>query len=164
MTIDNNRVFIENKLNEISSAVMYSQSNSVARLPNDVVMFVKMDDCGQLWFTGHKPRNWIRTYEQNFPAKLFFYRKGIDFYMETSGVASIVSKEEKTDTDDIRPGALLYKMIPSSVEYIETGNRRHLPGIYRPSSQFYNWLLRLLTDNNSNLCRFSSQQKTKHDG
>lgn len=164
MIIDNNRVFIENKLNEISSAVMYSQSNNIAKLPNDVVMFVKMDDCGQLWFRGHKPRNWVRTYEQNFPAKLFFYRKGIDFYMETTGIASIVSKEEKADQQEIRPNSLLYKMTPSYIEYIETGKRRSPSGLYRPTSQFYNWLMHLVTPNNSNILRFPSPQKTKNYG
>jgi hypothetical protein len=164
MTIDNNRVFIENKLNEISSAVMYSESNNIAKLPNDVVMFIKLDDCGQLWFKGHKPRNWIRTYEQNFPAKLFFYRKGVDYYMETTGTATIVSKEEKTDLGNIGSNSLLFKMTPSFIEYVETGKRRPLSEIYRSGSQFYNWLMHLLPGNNSNSFKFSSPQKTKNYG
>jgi general stress protein 26 len=130
--MDNNRAFIENKLSEISSAVMYSESNNIAKLPNDVVMFVKMDDCGQLWFTGHKPRNWVRTYEQNFPAKLFFYRKGVDFYMETAGVASIVNKEEKDEQEQDPANSLLFKMTPSYIEYVEKGKQRPISGMYRP--------------------------------
>ncbi len=164
MIMDNNRVFIENKLNEISSAVMYSQSNNIAKLPNDVVMFVKLDDTGQIWFTGHKPRNWVRTYEQNFPVKLFFYRKGVGFYMETTGVASIVRKEEKDDRDNNRSNSLLFKMTPSYIEYVETEKPRPLSGIYRPTSQFYNWLMQLLAINNSKLYRVSSAQKTKNYG
>ena len=163
MTIDNNRAFIESKLTEIGSAVMYCQSNNVAKLPNDVVRFIKLDDCGQLWFTGHKPRNWIRTYEQNFPARLFFYRKGIEFYMETTGTASIVSKAETID-EDIHPGSLLYKMKLHHIEYVETGKRKTFPGIHRPSSQFYNWLMNLLAINNSTLCRFTVPQKSKRYG
>jgi len=164
MTIDTNRLFLETRLNEISSAVMYSQSNNPEKLPNDIVMFYKMDDCGQLWFIGHKPRNWVRTYEQNFPARLFFYRKGVGFYIETSGVARIAKKEELVTSSDIKPGTVLFKMIPSYIEYIETAKQHSLSGVSRPVSQLYNWLMHLLTDNNSTLLRFTSQQKTKGYG
>lgn len=164
MTIDNNRLFIENRLNEISSAVMYSQSNNLGKLPNDIVTFYKMDDCGQLWFTGHKPKNWVRTYEQNFPARLFFYRKGVSFYIETNGIARIANKDELANSNDIKPGTLLFKMVPSLIEYIETGKQQSLPGIHNPLSQFYNWLMNLITANNSHLLRFTSHQKTKGYG
>lgn len=160
MTIDNNRVFIENKLNEIGSAVMYSQSNSVSRLPNDVVNFVRLDDCGQLWFTGHKPRNWVRTYEQSFPARLFFYRKGVEFYVETTGTARIVNGEERSPAEDPHPGSVLYKMSLSNIEYVETG-KKHEDGHQHPASQFYHWLLHVLALDTAGMLRFSAPQKTK---
>src|SRR5262245_43154155 len=94
MTTDTNKDFLQRKLVEIANAVMYPMSNNLGKLPNDVIRFLRIDEYGQIWFTGHKPRGWVRTYDQRFPVRLMFYRKGIDFYIETSGVATIANAEE----------------------------------------------------------------------
>jgi general stress protein 26 len=163
MTIDNNRIFIETRLNEISTAVMYSQSNNLGKLTNAIVEFYKMDDCGHLWFTGHRPKHRVKTYEHNFPARLFFFRKGIDFFIETSGVARIAKKDELTDSSGIKPDSLLFKMTPSSIEYTETGKQQSVSTVQDFLFQFYKRVVNMLTIH-SGFSKFTSQHKTKGYG
>src|SRR5690242_3284628 len=142
MTPDNNKEFIQTKLSQIENAVMYSMGNNLGKLPNDVIHFLRIDDGGQIWFTGHKPRGWVRTYDQRFPVRLLFYRKGIDFYIETNGIASIANAEEiLQNRDAIEQGGVLFKMTPSSLEYTETGKQHTAPGTNKITAGIYNWLM-----------------------
>ena len=164
MTTDYNKEFIQNKLSRIENAVMYPMSNNVGKLPNDVIHFLRVDDCGQIWFTGHKPRGWVRTYDQQFPVRLLFYRKGIDFYIETSGTATIANAEEiLQNRNNIGQGSVLFKMTPSLLEYTETGKQHSIPGLNKKLiTGIYNWFLRLLAINSLHQYRLIEPKKTKH--
>jgi hypothetical protein len=163
MTIDSNKEFIQNKLGQIESAVMYPMSSDVGKLPNDVIHFLKVDDYGQIWFAGHKPRGWVRTYDQRFPVRLLFYRKGIEFYIETSGVATIANAEEILQHRDlINDGAVLYKMTPTLLEYTQTRKPQPAAGTNKFSNIFYNWFMRLLAINPIHQYRLIEPKKTKN--
>ena len=124
MENDYKLMFIKNKLQQIKSAVMYSTEGNTARLPNDIVEFESVDDEGVLWFSAHGPRNWEKTYELHFPAKLIFYRKGVDYFVEIAGTAVVVNKQDVIHaTSNLYSGKLLLKMVPYYVEYTETGRR-----------------------------------------
>src|SRR5687767_2062883 len=149
MTTDNNKEFLQQKLSEIENAVMYPMSDNVGKLPNDVIHFLRIDDSGQIWFTGHKPRGWVRTYDQRFPVRLLFYRKGVDYYIETNGMATIANAEEVLQNrENVSKGAVLFKMTPSLLEYTETGRQHSAPGINKVAAGIYNWFMRLLAINN----------------
>jgi hypothetical protein len=124
MENDYKLMFIKNKLQQIKSAVMYVTNSNIGRLPNDIVEFESVDDDGLLWFSAHIPRNWVKAYELHFPAKLIFYRKGVDYYVEITGTAVVVNKQDVMyGTNNIEGGKLLLKMVPYYIEYTETGRK-----------------------------------------
>ena len=124
MENDYKLLFIKNKLQQIKSAVMYSATGNIARLPNDIVEFESVDDDGLLWFSANVPRNWVKAYELHFPAKLLFYRKGVDYYVEITGTAVVVNKQDVMHGGNLQGGKLLLKMVPYYIEYTETGKKR----------------------------------------
>ena len=136
-------MFIKNKLQQIKSAVMYSTNSNTARLPNDIVEFESVDDEGLLWFSAHVPRNWEKTYELHFPARLIFYRKGVDCYVEITGTAVVVNKQDVMHvTNYMYNGKLLLKMVPYYIEYTETGKRE--AGFKKLKGQVYDIFMNTL--------------------
>jgi hypothetical protein len=124
MENDYKLMFIKNKLEQIKSAVMYPTNNNIVRLPNDIVEFESVDEDGLLWFSANAPRNWLKAYELHFPTKLIFYRKGCEYYIEITGTAVVVNKQDVMfGTNNIYGGKLLLKMVPYYIEYTETGRR-----------------------------------------
>lgn len=134
MENDYKLMFIKNKLQQIKSAVMYSANSNVTRLPNDIVEFETIDEDGLLWFTAHVPKQWIKGYELHFPAKLIFYRKGVEYYVEINGTAVVVNKQDAM-YGDAHGGKLLLKMVPYYMEYTETGKKE--PGFKKLKSQIH---------------------------
>ena len=141
MENDYKLMFIKNKLQQIKSAVMYSTTGNVARLPNDIVEFESVDDDGLLWFSAHVPRNWEKAYELHFPAKLLFYRKSVNYYVEITGTAVVVNKQDAMHGGS-EGGKLLLKMVPYYIEYTETGKKD--AGFKRLRSQMYDVFLNTL--------------------
>lgn len=139
MENDYKLLFIKNKLQQIKSAVMYSTSGNVARLPNDIVEFESVDDDGILWFSAHVPRNWVKAYELHFPVKLLFYRKGVDYYVEITGTAVVVNKQDVIYGGNAHGGKLLLKMVPYYIEYTET--RKKDAGFKKIKSQMYDMFM-----------------------
>ena len=125
MENDYKLMFIKNKLQQIKNAVMYSANNNIVRLPNDIVEFESIDDDGILWFSAHIPRQWVKSYELHFPVKLIFYKKGVDYFVEITGTAVVVNKQDVIfGTENINYGGkLLLKMVPYYMEYTETGKK-----------------------------------------
>ena len=142
MQSDYKLLFIKNKLQQIKSAVMYTTNSNLVRLPNDVVEFESVDDEGLLWFSAHIPRQWVKAYELHFPAKLIFYKKGVDFYVEINGTAVVANKQDVIYGDNISYGKLLLKMVPYFIEYTETGKREI--GFKKLKGQVYDIFLNTL--------------------
>ena len=143
MENDYKLMFIKNKLQQIKSAVMYATNSNIVRLPNDIVEFESVDDDGLLWFSAHIPRQWVKAYELHFPAKLIFYRKGIDYYVEITGTAVVVNKQDVMyGPDNLQGGKLLLKMVPYYIEYTETGKRE--AGFKKLKAQVYDVFMNTL--------------------
>jgi hypothetical protein len=111
-------------------------------LPNDIVEFESVDDDGLLWFSANVPRNWVKAYELHFPAKLLFYRKGVDYYVEITGTAVVVNKQDVMHGGNLQGGKLLLKMVPYYIEYTETGKKD--AGFKKLRSQMYEVFLNTL--------------------
>ena len=47
--------FIREKVYGLHSAVMYSMSNELIKIPNNIITAVKVDEEGQLWFISKRP-------------------------------------------------------------------------------------------------------------
>jgi hypothetical protein len=142
MENDYKLMFIKNKLQQIKNAVMYSTNNQDARLPNDIVEFESVDDEGLLWFSAHIPRLWDKAYERHFPAKLIFYKKGIDHYIEINGTAVVVNKQDVVPRANNIGGKLLLRMVPYYIEYTETGKKDL--GFRKLKGQVYNYFMNTL--------------------
>jgi hypothetical protein len=163
MMIDYNLQFIEKKLSEAKTAVMHIDGNNVVKLPNDVVTFLKVDETGKLWFAAHRPRCGLRVYEQSFPLRLFFYRKGIGFYIETSGIATIAGMDDSASVDDQLEGGYLIKMTPQFVEYTEIG-RKQYTSISQWWSSFTRWVNDSFSFIHTKHLPLSGIQKSKNYG
>ena len=143
MENDYKLMFIKNKLQQIKSAVMYATNSNIVRLPNDIVEFESVDDDGLLWFTAHIPRHWVKAYELHFPAKLIFYRKGVEYYVEITGTAVVVNKQDVMyGVNNIEGGKMLLKMVPYYIEYTETGKRE--AGFKKLKAQMYDVFMNTL--------------------
>lgn len=143
MENDYKLLFIKNKLQQIKSAVMYTMNNAPVKLPNDVIEFESIDDDGLLWFSAHTPKQWEKAYELHFPVKLIFYRKGVDFYVEISGTAVVVNKQDVMHGgDNAYGGKMLLKMVPYYMEYTET--RKRDAGIKKLKGQMYDMFMNTL--------------------
>ena len=120
--IDYNLLFIEKKLTEIKTAVMHIEGDHVVKLPNDVVEFLRVDESGRLWLAAHKPRCYLRNYEQCFHVQFSFYRKGIPFFIHLTGTAMIGGIEDTSIVEEkLSNGSYLVKVTPQMLEYKETG-------------------------------------------
>ena len=122
MSKDTNLQFIREKINEVSSAIMYSSSDEVIRLPNNIVSAVKVDEEGQLWFVCDRPCYLPEQYPRTFPARLHFYRKGKFFHIEVSGPAHIVNNVQRDNNGS--DNRMLIKMEMKNIIYTETPNRQ----------------------------------------
>lgn len=146
MTPDFNLQFIREKIYELRSAIMYSMSDDLIKLPNNIISAIRVDNEGQLWFLSKKPIQFLSECEQNFPARLKFFRKGLNYFLEVSGKATIIghdcdlegaeSNEEKTAN-----GPVLVKMTMNHIVYTEpTQKTKTKMELFLEKS--YQWLLR----------------------
>ncbi|MCW3116539.1 MAG: hypothetical protein JWM28_621 [Chitinophagaceae bacterium] len=140
---ENNLSFIKERISEIRSALIYSLSNELIKIPTSIISILKIDDGGQLWFFIKRPPEMMLDTEKKFPARLQFYRKGKPYYLNVDGCAGI---DENTDlihqfTDDLGgesslvalQNMMLVKLKITKVEYHEqkqlTPNRSILQNI-----------------------------------
>lgn len=148
MATDMNLQFIREKIGEIRTAVMYSMSNSLTRLPNDLATAVKVDEEGNLWFVCRGPLPVMKEYEQTFPARLCFYRKGVEYNVEVSGKATIVNNQySKNPNADEK--SLLIKMNMMNIEYREPNAKKAKTKLEMMMENGYKWFLRTAAINRS---------------
>jgi hypothetical protein len=139
---DTNLEFIKRKIYELNTALMYGMSNELIRTPNCVATALKVDHEGNLWFSFKAPLQYINEYEECFPVRLNFFRKGISFHMTVSGRAIVIKNEEDRQRflqDDNQ--AMLMKMSMMNIEYAEpsvkTKSRWNIM-----AENLYDWFIR----------------------
>lgn len=146
MSTDTNLQFIREKIYEIRSAVMYSMSNGLVKIPNSIVSVLKVDDEGQLWFLCMPPVHKIEECECVFPARLHFYRKGKYFHMEISGKATIMNNEfnmeQEEGAEPRKDKPILIKMSMTNIEYTSTQERKEKGKLEVILENSYKWILR----------------------
>ena len=120
--------FLKEKISELRSALFFSLSNAVLRIPTTIITALKVDDVGQVWFFVNRPVQYIQEFDREFPARLEFFRKGKNFNLKIVGKACIVNDPEELNTlvnvsDDIKTKAMdhlvLVKVKINSAEYME---------------------------------------------
>jgi hypothetical protein len=94
MANENNLGFIKNRIAEIRSAVLYSMSNELIKIPSSIITVLKVDEKEQISFFLNRPLQKMSDHEKIFPARLQFYRKGKPFYIQVSGNAGVSDNQE----------------------------------------------------------------------
>lgn len=89
--------FLREKIEDIRSALFFSQSASVLKLPNCLVSALQVDEIGNVWLLAPRPQQQLREFEQRFPVRLDFYQKGKQFYLNITGNARIIVEPSELD-------------------------------------------------------------------
>jgi hypothetical protein len=87
---------LKSKIMDLQSALFFTESVSIVKLPTHVISDVEVDEEGNIWFVIPKPTMHIEAFEKEIPAKLDFFKKGMDFFVKVRGVATLL-----TETDEI---------------------------------------------------------------
>jgi hypothetical protein len=105
--MDNQQAFLHTKIRNLSSAIFFNQSDAVLKLPTSIVRIIRVDDYGYIWFFIQKPQQRLNEFEKEFPVKLDFFRKGLDYSLQVIGTGYIVSDPEElliatTSADELK--------------------------------------------------------------
>jgi len=130
ITAQNNQqlYFLQEKIQEIGSAIFFNLSDSVVKLPTSIVSTFKVDDYGYVWFFVQKPKPGLKEFETEFPVRLDFFKKGVDFFLQIMGKGWVVNDPEEInsyvtvpeDAASIREGSMvLVKVKMMKAEYTE---------------------------------------------
>ncbi|ANE50660.1 hypothetical protein [Flavisolibacter tropicus] len=69
--------FLQEKIEQIGSAIFFNQSESVLKLPTSLVSNIKVDDFGYMWFFVQKPKQNLQEFDNEFPVRMDFFKKGL---------------------------------------------------------------------------------------
>ena len=126
--------FLQEKIQEIGSAIFFNLSDSVLKLPTSLVSTLKVDDYGFIWFFIQKPKQHLKEFENEFPVRLDFFRKGKSYFLQVMGKGWVVTDPEEiylaaTLPEEVKEAAMndmvLVKVKISKAEYYETRTPRH---------------------------------------
>ncbi|HVF95712.1 MAG TPA: hypothetical protein VM871_00240, partial [Flavisolibacter sp.] len=95
MTTNQQFNFLQERIEEIGSAIFYNLSDAVLKLPTSVVNSLQVDDYGFVWFSVQKPPQHLNEFEQEFPVKLDFYKKGKGYFLQVMGKGFVVTDPEE---------------------------------------------------------------------
>jgi len=140
--------FLQQRIQEIGSALFYSLSSAVLKFPTTIVNTLKVDETGNIWFFINRPEQQLTEFDWEFPAKMQFYRKGKTYFLQIAGKACIVNDPEEVNSLQGLPEETRIKAFHDMVlirlrinvvqyhEYYDAQPKQH-KGIW---SRFYNWL------------------------
>lgn len=140
--------FLQDKIQQIGSAIFFNLSDSVLKLPTSVVTSMKVDDYGYIWFFVKKQSQQLQEFEQEFPVRLDFFKKGVDYFLQVSGKGWVVSDPEDLNTystlfNDVDPAtatdSVLVKVKMLKAEYYETASRAKHSWWYNAVSAVTTW-------------------------
>ena len=93
--MDSRQEFLHEKIRNLTSAIFFNQSDAVLKLPSSIVRIIHVDDYGYIWFFMQKPQQQLTEFEKEFPVKLDFFRKGLDYSLQVIGNGYIVNDPEE---------------------------------------------------------------------
>ncbi len=134
---------------ELENALFMSESNALVSLPTHIVRITEVDEEGSIWFIIPRPTQVIESFSKEMPAKLDFFKKGKEFFLKISGVASIIWSEteikeaglSKQFSESLRKGDVAVKVKVEISEYVQKTPKPNSNPLLNVGSQVYNWLL-----------------------
>ena len=124
--------FLQDKIMEIKTAILFNLSDSVLKFPTTIVSTVKTDDFGYVWFFVKKPKQDIREFETEFPVRLDYFKKGKECFLQIMGKAWVISDPEELTSfislnedvaGEISEDMVLVKVKMMKADYQETPTR-----------------------------------------
>ncbi|MDF2188558.1 pyridoxamine 5'-phosphate oxidase family protein [Paraflavitalea sp. CAU 1676] len=118
---------IKEQIMTLGSALFFTENESLLKLPVHVINNVQIDEQNRIWFLIQRPTQALTEFDQELPAKLDFFKKGISFYIKIKGTAMIVDNAAKLNElsaegeDTTGMVAICVKI--KQVEITETGNK-----------------------------------------
>ena len=105
--------FLQEKIKNLGSAIFFNQSEAVLKLPTSIVRIIHIDEYGYLWFFMQRPPQQLNEFEKEFPVKLDFFRKGLDYSLQVIGKGCIINDREELalitmNIDEMNRGAQNY--------------------------------------------------------
>lgn len=128
MTTNQQLSFLQEKIRQIGSAIFFNLSDSVLKLPTSIVSTLHVDDYGFIWFFVQKPKQNLKEFEQEFPVRLDFFKKGTRSFLQVIGKGWVVSDPEEMNlleslSDDTKKMAMgemaLVKVKMMKADYYE---------------------------------------------
>ncbi len=86
---DKNLFFIQHKISTIRSALFFNGHNGNPYTATSIISALKMDENGGIWFFLNNDAH-LQATDEVFPARLYFYRKGIPFSVNIYGKAEVI--------------------------------------------------------------------------
>ncbi len=122
MLPDTDIKFLKERIEELRSALFFSLSDSLLKMPTTIVSTLKVDEVGQIWFMIPRPAQALHQFDKEFPARLDYFQKGKQFYIKINGKASIVDDPEDINSiislsEDVKELAL-HKMVLVKVKML----------------------------------------------
>lgn len=127
MSRENTYQLITQKIEQLQSALFFTESSDRI-IPSCVLQQVYTNEDGEIWFTIPKPVYVIDPNNTNFPCRMDFFKKGENFHVKISGLASIIDEEVTNDfplplTERINSGGnqqqLIIKVKIEQADYFE---------------------------------------------
>jgi hypothetical protein len=87
--------YLQEKMEEIGTAIFYNLSESVLKLPTSVITELRVDSYGYVWFFVQKPNEELQEFDSGFPVRLDLFRKGLSHYIQVEGNAWVVTDPEE---------------------------------------------------------------------
>ena len=140
--------FLQEKISDLRSALFFSLSNAVLKMPTTIVTALKVDEVGQVWFFVNRPVQHIQEFDKEFPARLEFFRKGKNFHLKIMGKACIVNDPEELNglvevSEDIKRKAMsqlvLVRVKIQTAEYMENTPPETSGWLQSLRAQFGRW-------------------------
>lgn len=121
--------FLQQKIQDIGTAIFFNLSDSVLKFPTSIVSTLKVDDFGFVWLLVQKPKQSLREFDEGFPVRLDFYRKGKNYFLQVAGKAWLVTDPEEINSlslshvdvaDKMNDEMILVKVKMLKADYHET--------------------------------------------
>ena len=139
--------FLREKIQDLRSALFFSQNTSLLRMSTTIVTILKVDELGQVWFFVPRPKQALHEFDREFPVKLEFFRKGKRFFLHITGKAFIVTDPEEINSlmyEDIKEKAndhlVLIKVKMGKADYFESAPARQSGWWQDLHKQVYAWI------------------------
>jgi general stress protein 26 len=95
MNANNQMGFVIKKIQFLQTAILHCHSNSILKLPSSLVQTLYTDEVGCVWIAISKPTQYVHEFDKSFQAGLNYYKKDCPFYINTYGIARVVTDPEE---------------------------------------------------------------------